>query len=734
MGRRYVRLVIETTLPGAPPFPPEVASRIAAAYAARGSGYRPRTHHLEAGRPRFTNRLMLESSPYLLQHAHNPVAWWSWSSEAFEEARLSGRPVFLSVGYSTCHWCHVMERESFEDEEIARYLNQHFVPIKVDREERPDVDAVYMAAVQALTGGGGWPMSVFMGADREPFFGGTYFPARDGDRGASRGFLSLLSEIVAIWQRDPPRVRSASTTLANAVRLALGGGTEAEPSRALPGSEAIRKAVRYFEGAFDPVHGGGNRAPKFPSSFPVRLLLRHHRRTQDPATLHMALFTLERMAAGGLMDQVGGGFHRYSTDEQWLVPHFEKMLYDNALLAVAYLEAWQVSGRRDLARVARLTLDYVLREMTSPEGAFYSATDADSEGEEGRFFVWEEREIKSLLGPDADRFAAYYGVTPQGNFEGRNILCVESPNEDTWESLAGARARLQAAREERPHPLRDEKILSAWNGLMISALALGGRVLAERRYVDAGARAARFVLDRMRPGGRLARSSLGGAASTPGFLQDHAFLTQALLDLHEATFDPVWLEEALALADATERRFADPRGGWFVAGDDQEALIAREKPAQDGAEPSGASVAVLNAVRLEAFTGDPRWRRVLEGALQWYAPALADQPIALTEMLIALDAFTDPPREVVLVWPAGEPPPDPFLDVLRRTFLPSRAITGAAEGNPLARLARLAPVAEGRVAVSGKPTAYVCERGACRLPAISPEKLAEQLRPVRPYR
>jgi len=721
--------VSETTLPGAAPFPADVASRIDAALAAEVA--HPATE--PGGRPRFTNRLLLETSPYLLQHAHNPVAWWPWCDEAFDEARRSGRPVFLSIGYSTCHWCHVMERESFEDEEIARFLNERYVPIKVDREERPDVDAIYMTAVQALTGGGGWPMSVFLGADREPFFGGTYFPARDGDRGQARGYLSILQEIAALWERDPARVRNAADALSNAVRVAL-AGAEAEAAKDLPGSAPIEKAVRFFEGVFDPVHGGVNRAPKFPSNVPVRLLLRHHRRTHDPAPLHMALFTLQRMAAGGLMDQVGGGFHRYSTDERWLVPHFEKMLYDNALLPVAYLEAWQVTGRRDLARVARQTLDYVLREMTSPAGAFYSATDADSEGEEGRFFVWDEREIRDLLGAGADRFIAYYGVTREGNFEGRNILSVREPDEDAWEALAGARAKLYAAREARPRPLRDEKVLAAWNGLMISALALGGRVLPEPRYVGAAARAAEVLLARMRPGGRLARSSRDGALGPPGFLADHAFLAQGLLDLHEATFDPRWLEEAISLAGETERLFADPRGGWFVAGEDQERLIAREKPTHDGAEPSGASVALMNALRLEGFTTDARWRRVAEGALRWYAPVLAEQPAALTELLLALDAFTDGPREVVLTWPPGQAAPEPFLSVLRRTFLPNTVLTGAAEGGPLARLGRLAPVAAGRVAVGGKPTAYVCERSACRLPAISPEELAEQVRPVRPYR
>ncbi|HEX8908347.1 MAG TPA: thioredoxin domain-containing protein, partial [Anaeromyxobacteraceae bacterium] len=596
--------MIETTLPGAAPHSPELQARLAEAVAAKGPGYRPRTHHLSGERPRFTNRLILESSPYLLQHAHNPVAWWPWCDEAFEEARRSDRPVLLSIGYSTCHWCHVMERESFEDEEIARYVNQHFVAIKVDREERPDVDAIYMTAVQALTGGGGWPMTVFLGPEREPFFAGTYFPARDGDRGPTRGLLSILKEIIAVWQKDPVRVRNAARSLGEAIRVALAGGEGGDPSAERPGPAPIQQAVRFFEGVFDAAHGGVNRAPKFPSNLPVRLLLRHHRRTQDPASLHMALLTLERMAAGGLMDQVGGGFHRYSTDERWLVPHFEKMLYDNALLAIAYAEAWQVTGRRDLARVARQTLDYLLRELTSPESAFWSATDADSEGEEGRFFAWDERELREVLGAEADRFAAYYGVTPQGNFEGRNILAVASPDEDTWESLAVARAALYAARERRPRPLLDDKVVTAWNGLGISALAFCGRVLDEPLYVEAAARAARFLLQELRPAGRLARSWRAGALGPPGFLADHAFLVQGLLDLHEATFDPDWLREALALADATERLFADPRGGWFVTGHDQEKLLAREKPTHDGAEPSGASVALLNAVRLEAFTAD----------------------------------------------------------------------------------------------------------------------------------
>ncbi len=720
------------TLPGAAPFDPALARRLAEAVRARGSGYVPRTHHLDDGRPRYTNRLILERSPYLLQHAHNPVNWYAWGDEPFEEARRTGKPVFLSVGYSTCHWCHVMERESFEDEAIARVLNERYVAIKVDREERPDVDGVYMTAVQLLTGGGGWPMSVWLTPDREPFFGGTYFPPRDGSHGMMRGFLGILEEIAQVYAHDPDRVRGATGSLVAAVRTAL--ASHGEPASAAPGPKPIEDAVAALRRSFDDVHGGARRAPKFPSNMPVRLLLRAHRRARDPALLRMASFTLERMAAGGIHDQIGGGFHRYSTDEQWLVPHFEKMLYDNALLAVAYAEAWQATQRRDFARVVRQTLDYLLQEMTSPEGALYSATDADSEGEEGRFFVWEEREIREVLGADAERFIRFHGVTPEGNFEGRNILRVLSPEEDEWEALAPARAGLYAARERRVHPLRDEKVLAGWNGLGISALAFGGRVLGVPRYVDAAARAAGFLLERMVKDGRLQRSWLAGEAGVPGFLEDHAFVAQGLLDLYEATFDVRWLEAALDMSERVERLFGDPEGGgWFTTASDHERLLAREKPTHDGAEPSGASVALLNALRLYAFTTDDRWRATADRALRHYGRALEEQPLALTDMLLALDFATDAPLEVVLVWPEGAPAPEDFVAVLRRTFLPNRALAGASEGERLARLGRTARVAEGKIAAGGHPTAYVCEKGQCRLPAIAPEKVASQIAPVRKY-
>ncbi|MBK9516820.1 MAG: thioredoxin domain-containing protein [Anaeromyxobacter sp.] len=716
-----------SALPGSLPHPEPLARALAAALASRGPGYRPRTHHLdEDGRPRFTNRLALERSPYLLQHAHNPVDWWPWGEAAFAEARRLGRPVFLSVGYSTCHWCHVMEGESFEDETIARVLNGRYVAIKVDREERPDVDQLYMTAVQLLTGGGGWPMSVWLTPDKEPFFGGTYFPPRDGGRHGMRGFLPVLEEVAAVYGAEPERVGQVTASLTAAVRTAL--AATGAPADAPPGRGPIAAAVEQVARLYDPVHGGLQRAPKFPSSLPVRLLLRHHRRSGDPRALDMAVTTLARMAGGGLHDQLAGGFHRYATDQRWLVPHFEKMLYDNALLALAYAEAWQVTGRPDLARVARTTLDYAVRELQSPQGGFYSATDADSEGEEGRFFVWQEAEVRAALGDQAGRFCRFYDVTPGGNWEGANVLNVPRPDEAEWAALAPARATLLARRAARPPPLRDEKVLAAWNGLMISALAFGGRVLCEPRWVEAAARAAAFVLADLTVDGRLQRTWFEGRAGSPAFLDDHAFLAAGLLDLYEATFEPRWLAAALDLAGQVERRFGDPAGGgWFTTADDHERLLAREKPTHDGAEPSGASVALAVMLRLAAFTGDERWQEAAVRALRQLAPALEASPLSLTEALVALDLATDEVRQVVLVWPEGAPPPEPLLSVLRRTFLPSRALMGAPEGAGLEALARLTPVAGGKRAEGDRAVAYVCERGACLRPSTDPAALAAQL-------
>lgn len=681
------------------------------------------------------NRLALETSPYLLQHAHNPVDWFPWGDEAFAEAQRLGRPVFLSIGYSTCHWCHVMEAESFEDEEIARFLNRHYVAIKVDREERPDIDAVYMSAVQRLTGAGGWPMSVWLTAAREPFFGGTYFPPRDGERGAQRGFLSLLAALSEIFQRDPDRVRQASASLVQAIRQDMQGTRGANVAGSLSASEVIEATIAHYKRSFDRVHGGLRRAPKFPSQIPVRLLLRYHHRTGDAEALHMATLTLERMAAGGLYDQLGGGFHRYSTDAQWLLPHFEKMLYDNALLVVAYVEAYQVTGREDFARVARETCDYILREMTDAAGGFYSATDADSEGEEGRFFVWSDDEIRrelDALGNDdtSARFLAYYDVRRGGNWEGRTILNVPRPDEEVWAALAAARARLYAARTKRIPPLRDEKILAAWNGLMISGLAVAGRILDQPRYVAAAARAAAFVLTHLRGAdGGLRRSFKDGETRHAAFLDDHAFLVAGLIDLYEATFDPRYLGEALALADATERLFADPAGAWFMSSEAHEKLIAREKPAYDGAEPSGTSVAMLNALRLGLLTGDDRWRQIAENGLRAHAEVLAERPLAMTEALLAVDFLAfGTPREILVVWPDGAgTAAAPLLAVLRRHYLPVRALAAGPE-SALAALAKTIPFVRAKVPLAGRPSAYVCRHGRCELPLSDPAALAARLR------
>jgi uncharacterized protein len=726
-----------STPPGAPAYDAALAAKLAAALAAKGPDYEPRTHHVVGGSkhvPQYTNRLILETSPYLLQHAHNPVNWYAWGDEAFAEAKRLNRPVFLSVGYSTCHWCHVMEGESFEDEEIARFMNEHYVCIKVDREERPDVDAIYMSAVQALTQSGGWPMSVWLTPARAPFFGGTYFPPRDGARGAGHGFLTILRELATTYAKDGERVTRAAQSLVDAVRKDMEASGAAG---AMPSAAVIAETVDYFNRAFDNVEGGLRRAPKFPSNVPIRLLLRHNRRTGSADSLRMATLTLEKMAGGGMYDQVGGGFHRYSTDARWLVPHFEKMLYDNALLAVAYAEAAQVTGRADFARVARETLDYVLREMTTPDGAFYSATDADSAGEEGKFFVWSQREIEQLLGPgpETTRFLRYYGVTEGGNFEGANILNAAHPDEAEHAALAPARAKLYAARSHRVPPLRDEKVLAAWNGLMISGFAVAGRILNEPRYVAAATRAADFVLTRMRPGERLARSFKDGRVGRPGFLDDYAFVTSGLLDLYEAGFDPRYLEAAASLADDTERLFADTaRGGWFMTAGDHEALLAREKPAYDGAEPSGTSVALLNALRLGTFTGDDRWRAIAERAFGAVGTVLANRPMAMTEALLALDWASDHAREVAVIWPRGETAASaaPLLDVLRRTFEPNVVRVAVSEGD-VAALAKVAPFVEGKIATAGKPTAYVCERGTCQLPTHDAVAFAAQLATVKPY-
>ncbi len=718
---------------------PAVDDKLAAALAAKGSAYRPRTRHLLAGgKPRYTNRLILESSPYLLQHAHNPVNWYAWGDEPFERARKEGKPVFLSIGYSTCHWCHVMEKESFEDEEIARYLNEHYVAIKVDREERPGVDALYLNAVIMMTGSGGWPATLLLTPAREPFFAGTYFPARDGDRGGATGLLTILHELHGVYEQHPDRVGEVTQEVVRRLR------SRSRPAGAgsLPGSQVIAQAVSNLARAFDDAHGGFGSAPKFPRPAALALLGRYYRRTHDPKSLEMIERTLAAMAAGGIHDQIGGGFHRYSTDDRWLVPHFEKMLYDNAQLVVAYLEGFQLTGREDFARVARETLDYLGREMSDPAGGFYSATDADSPGpegreEEGRFFTWTPREIELVLGRDRARVAiAWFGVAGRGQVDGRSVLHTSATLEEVARKLKmstpelrnrieTARTDLYQARATRPPPARDDKVVAAWNGLAISAFARASQVLGDPSYAARAVRAAEFLVRDMKPGGRLVRSWKGRAAGKPGTLDDYAFVAQGLLDLYEATHDPRWLEEAAALEDLLERHFIDPGGGFSLTADDDEALLAREKPSYDGAEPSGNSVAAMNLLRLAEFRSDERVRRLAEKVLIAFAPQIQDGS-SVPAMLSALDYALDKPLEIVVVAPA--PGAAAALEeAQRRVFVPNRIYVVANEGEDLLAQRRLVPLLEGKEARGGKATAYVCRGKVCELPTSDPKVLAAQL-------
>jgi uncharacterized protein YyaL (SSP411 family) len=739
--------IVNVTLPGAPPMPPDVTAQIGQAWLKRDKGYEPRTRHLEPdGTPRYTNRLFLETSPYLGQHAHNPVNWYPWGDEAFETAKKLGRPVFLSIGYSTCHWCHVMEEESFEDEEIAAYLNANYIAVKVDREERPDVDSIYMSAVQSLTGRGGWPMSVWLTPnERAPFYGGTYFPARDGDRGTRVGFLSLLKRLKNAFDTQPGQIAEQAQRIVGTIRR------EMQPEHGgLPGVELLRKAAAHFDRVHDPQWGGRKGRPKFPSSFPVRFLLRYHRRTGEEQVLAMAERTLERMAAGGMYDQAGGGFHRYSVDAEWLVPHFEKMLYDNARLAVDYLEGWQATGREDFAGVTRDILRYVARDMTSPVGAFYSATDADSlnaEGhrEEGFFFTWTPAELRETLGAETSRIVeTYYGVKAEGNFEGRTIL--HRPNSDAdvakWLGLSveelraavdRARETLYEARKSRPAPIRDEKILAAWNGLMISAFARAGLLLDEPEYTERAQRAATFVLNEMRKDGRLFRSYKDGRARYNAYLDDYAFMIAGILDLYEATGDALWLREAVKLDTVLQKHYEDrEQGGFFVTSDDHETLLVREKPSYDGAVPTGNSVQALNLLRLYELTTDDRYRARAEAAMRAVGKVLNAAPAGLTEMLLAVDFMLDRPKEVIIVTPSGREDAAPLLDRLAGTFLPNRILVVTAEGEQLHAQQELVPLVQAKRALRGEATAYVCVERVCKLPTSDPEVFAKQIAEVAP--
>ncbi|RMH38574.1 MAG: thioredoxin domain-containing protein [Deltaproteobacteria bacterium] len=716
-------------MPGTGGLPADVAARLAAAWRARPPDYRPRTRHLRSGGgPKYTNRLFLEASPYLRQHAHNPVNWYPWGDEAFAAARRLGRPILLSVGYSTCHWCHVMEEESFEDEEVARYLNAHYVAIKVDREERPDIDEIYMTAVQRSSGRGGWPMTVWLTPDGRPFYGATYLP-RDA-------LLAALRQLRAAYDRDPTGVAARAAELAAAVRVQL-----EQPAGApdLPDAALLHKAARIFVGRLDPTDGGAVGRPKFPSGMPVRFLLRYHRRTGDAGARRAALLTLRKMAAGGIYDHVGGGFHRYSTDTKWLVPHFEKMLYDNAQLAMAYVEGYQATGDPEFARVVREILRWAERDMMSPDGVFYAATDADSldpkgERREGWFYTWTPAELAAALGADrAPRVAAYYGVTDAGDFDGRSILHVARFGAPRPRDLDEINDLLYRARARRPAPARDDKVLVDWNALMISAFARAAIALRDPDDARRAVTAAKFIWDRLRDGrGRLSHSYAGGRARVPAYLEDYAFLCAAMLDLYEATGALEWLERAVDLDRTVEAHFEDrTAGGFFRTSDDHERLLAREKPRYDGAVPTGTSVHVLNLLRLSEYTADERYRQRAELAMGQVGAMLRRAPSAMSEMLLAIDFYLDRPKQIVVVVPHERAEAEAFVDQLATAYVPNRAVAIVRDGE-VPQVARRVPLVADKVAQGGEATAYVCEHRVCQLPTADPAVFARQIRKVYP--
>jgi uncharacterized protein YyaL (SSP411 family) len=682
-----------------------------------------------------TNRLARETSPYLLQHATNPVDWYPWGPEALERSRALDKPIFLSIGYSACHWCHVMERESFENPQIAAVMNQHFVNIKVDREERPDLDQIYMSAVQAMTGHGGWPMSVFLTPDLEPFFGGTYFPPADA-RGMA-GFPRVLLGVHRAWEERRGEIRESAARMTEQLRAF---GSLQKGSGALD-TGLFERASRAILRNFEPVHGGFGRAPKFPHPMDLRVLLRHHVRSGDSHALHAVRHTLQKMCRGGIYDHLGGGFARYSTDDRWLVPHFEKMLYDNALLASAYLEAYQLTRDAEFGRVAGETMDYVLARMTDPVGAFHATEDADSEGVEGKYYVWSLEELKSVLGPEEARTFAYvYDVTEEGNWEEQNILnlprTIEQAakllgrNEDELRTeLASARGKLLAVRARRVPPAKDTKVLVSWNGLMIAALAEGGRIQKDERYLGAAGRAAGFITTRMRQGdGRLLHTFKDGRARLDAYLDDYANLIDGLSRLYESTGEPRWIESALDLARIMIDEFADPEGGgFFFTGRHHEALIARQKDYHDNATPSGNGMAATALVRLGALTGRDDLAQAGRSALESVQLVLEHEPAAGGQSLIALDFLLGPTRELAVIGGADAGEFRAVLEAIATPFLPHKVVAPATP-EQASQLAEMVPLLADRAPREGRTTTYICEHFACREPVVGVEGFTEALR------
>ena len=673
-----------------------------------------------------TNHLVNETSPYLLQHAHNPVDWYPWCEEALRRARDEDKPILLSIGYSACHWCHVMERESFENEAIASVMNAHFINIKVDREERPDLDAIYMAAVQMLTGSGGWPMTVFLTPDQIPFYGGTYFPPED--RRGMPGFPRVLMSVARAHNEKKEQIRSDAAAIVAALR----NPAEFEQHGDGLAASVLDSAADRLMASYDDREGGFGSAPKFPPSMPLTFLLRSYLRTGNGDFRAAVEHTLDKMACGGIYDQLGGGFHRYSVDNRWLVPHFEKMLYDNALLSRVYLDAYLLTRKPLYRIIVEETLDYILREMTSPEGGFYSSQDADSEGHEGKFFLWSPDEVVEVLGrEEGDLFCRYFDITEDGNFEGRNILNIPRtaalvarlngvPEERMLEIVRRGRGLLLRERERRVRPGRDEKILTAWNGLMLRSFAEAARSLGRRDYRLAAVKAADFVLTRARREGRLLRSYKDGGARLSGYLEDYAFVTEGLISLYEATFDPRWLEEAIGLASLIVDLFTDEQGGGFYyTSREHEPLIHRPRESYDGAIPSGNSVAAGAFLRLWKLTSEERWSVQARSVLEPIAGAMAQHPQAFSNYLCALDFYLGPVREIAILGDPQDAATQALLAEVSGRYLPNSVLACGLDS-------RL-PLLRGKPRINGEPIAYVCIDSVCEAPVAEPSALGRLL-------
>jgi hypothetical protein len=680
------------------------------------------------------NRLAGEKSPYLLQHAENPVEWYPWGEEAFSAASRQDKPIFLSIGYSTCHWCHVMEHESFEDEEVAELLNGNFVSIKVDREERPDVDQVYMAACQATTGRGGWPLSIFMAPDKKPFYAGTYFPKRS--RMGMPGLIEIAGQIARLWTEDRENLGRISEEIVRAIQPEKSKTSSQPPDPGVPGI-----AWRDLARSFDPVWGGFGRPPKFPNPHNLIFLTRWHKRYPQSNAFEMVEETLLAMRAGGIFDQIGFGFHRYSVDEKWLVPHFEKMLYDQAMLALAYTEAFLSSRDERYAKVVREIFEYVSREMQSAEGGFYCAQDADSEGKEGVFFTWTPAQVVDILGKDAGQtFCRAYGITDQGNFEdGLSIPHIPRPLNTLADTLGmslselekildSGRRSLFEVREKRVHPLKDDKILVAWNGLMIAALARGAQALGESTFARMAVEAANFILEKMRTdAGRLYRSYRQGALAGPGFADDYAFLIWGLLELYETVFNVSYLSEAIRLQENMLMIFGDPDGGFYYSGSDGEGMIAREREIYDGALPSSNSVAAMNLLRLGRMTGNPEFEKQADRLIRSFTALVAAHPFAYTHFMQALDFGLGPAREILIAGDSSSPITRQMIETVHRVYSPNRVLMLKERGKGGEDLSGIAPFTATVTPRENGASAYFCENFSCRKPVESVSELESLL-------